>query len=347
MSLDIAQIDTDSVDAINYLLGSAQSSTFNESGNDFNWCWRNKFLSSDLPSMGIRLEAEGKRVIYWPVWNPPSSLVVDIDLSAFEGSAKLLAATLRYSTFLDHFSRMSGQSWLPTELVTSGSSDTVVQSSDAVGFHIYGTRKELLHQGQLTFEAQSLNFVHQIQGVACERASVIQHIPLKIFVALSGVTIPANDIKRLVANSAIVVGNCRSAKIPVRLHSACGQYATCAFLEGDQVTVEDYFKPQLYESIDIKEGLTMNTLHDEATGASDMVQPVKVNNIPVELSFEIGRLTITLGELETVLHSGYTFNLNQELKTNSVVVNANGAPIAKGELLKIGELLAVRITEIQ
>ena len=347
MSLVIPQIDVEFVDALNHLLGPAQSSTFAQSGDDFDWCWRSKFADVDLPSTGIKLESEENKIIYWPVWDPPSELVADVDLNAFEGSAKLLAASLRYSLFLEHLCRISGQSWLPTELVTRAPSGAAVHNAYAAGFNIYGPTKELLFQGQLAFEAGSFNLVRHIQGIAGKRALAIENIPLRVSVLLSSVTITANKLEQLIVNSAIVVGDCHGGKIPVLLHSACSQYEAVATLEGGLITVEDFFKPNLPEATDTKRGLPMDTSNEELTDIQDTKQSVKSTNVPVELSFEIGSLTVTLGELETVLRSGYTFNLNQELKADSVVVNANGAPIAKGELLKIGELLAVRITEIQ
>ncbi len=91
----------------------------------------------------------------------------------------------------------------------------------------------------------------------------------------------------------------------------------------------------------------MQTQQEVAQDATTANQAVNVGELPVELSFEIGSLSIAISELESTLKSGYTFNLNRELRRDSVTVRANGAVIASGELLKIGDMLAVRITEIE
>jgi type III secretion system YscQ/HrcQ family protein len=172
-------------------------------------------------------------------------------------------------------------------------------------------------------------------------------VPCRLRICLLSQVLAPDQLRSIVLHSAVVAGNHHQGRIPLRLLSACGRYAASASLEGDQVTVEGSLTRVASETFVHTRGLTMQTPQDPSNDATNEKQAVEVGDIPVELSFEIGSLCVPMNELETSLQKGYTFSLNHELRTDGVLVRANGAVIAKGELLKIGDLLAVRITGIE
>jgi len=69
----------------------------------------------------------------------------------------------------------------------------------------------------------------------------------------------------------------------------------------------------------------------------------KVDDVPIELSFELGKITLSIAEL-SALQPGYVFELNQDLN-QPVEIRANGKLIGKGELLEIDGRIGVRVVE--
>ena len=79
-----------------------------------------------------------------------------------------------------------------------------------------------------------------------------------------------------------------------------------------------------------------------AQPAADMAQ--LLDGLPVRVSFDLGELQLSLQELST-LQAGYTFELATP-KARPVTIRANGQPVAKGEIVQIGEQIGVRLVEV-
>lgn len=71
---------------------------------------------------------------------------------------------------------------------------------------------------------------------------------------------------------------------------------------------------------------------------------VPLNDIDVELTFVVGQVTLTVGDLRNVA-PGFTFEL--PITTGSdLLVLANGKLFGRGQLIDVGEHLGVRLTEL-
>lgn len=70
---------------------------------------------------------------------------------------------------------------------------------------------------------------------------------------------------------------------------------------------------------------------------------IKVDEIPVQLVFELGSVMIPLKDLQT-LQPGYTFELPASVG-KPVTIKANQQAVGTGEILQIGEQVGVRIVE--
>jgi type III secretion protein Q len=68
-----------------------------------------------------------------------------------------------------------------------------------------------------------------------------------------------------------------------------------------------------------------------------------VNDIEIELTFVVGQITLTVGELRN-LAPGFTFELGTAAGAD-LTICANSKPIGKGQLIEVGEHLGVRVTE--
>ncbi|MBF0100932.1 MAG: type III secretion system cytoplasmic ring protein SctQ [Desulfobacterales bacterium] len=69
-----------------------------------------------------------------------------------------------------------------------------------------------------------------------------------------------------------------------------------------------------------------------------------LNDLTVQIHFEVGQKEMTLGELKTI-QPGYTIDLNGSLE-KPVMLRANGKSIGCGEIIQIDQRLGVRILEI-
>jgi type III secretion protein Q len=73
--------------------------------------------------------------------------------------------------------------------------------------------------------------------------------------------------------------------------------------------------------------------------------PIDIADMPVDIRFEAGRLQMRYGEL-CRLQPGYTCELGHTLAEQTIDIVANGALIARGELVSIGDQLGGRITAL-
>ncbi|TVR08117.1 MAG: YscQ/HrcQ family type III secretion apparatus protein [Salinarimonadaceae bacterium] len=69
-----------------------------------------------------------------------------------------------------------------------------------------------------------------------------------------------------------------------------------------------------------------------------------VDEVPVQLIFELGRAEAQVAELES-LQSGYVFDLGKPL-SQTVDILANGRRIGSGELVRLGETIGVRVSRL-
>jgi len=64
----------------------------------------------------------------------------------------------------------------------------------------------------------------------------------------------------------------------------------------------------------------------------------------VVLRFEVGELSLTLGELKS-LRPGHVFDLGQTLNRCDVRIVAHGNLLGRGYLVAVGDRLGVRVSE--
>jgi len=92
-----------------------------------------------------------------------------------------------------------------------------------------------------------------------------------------------------------------------------------------------------------------NILHilEKETNMNDITNNEALTDhqqLPVELTFDVGQQTITLEQLNS-LQPGFTFELNQPI-SSPVTMRANGKIIGECELVNINERLGVRVIEL-
>jgi len=81
--------------------------------------------------------------------------------------------------------------------------------------------------------------------------------------------------------------------------------------------------------------------NDRQDGGPDKAEQF-ARNVPLQLSFEIGRVELSVGDLAS-LQPGYVFTLPANLEGANVTILANGRAAGHGEVVAVGETLGVRL----
>ena len=76
----------------------------------------------------------------------------------------------------------------------------------------------------------------------------------------------------------------------------------------------------------------------------DLDHAINLGALQVNLSFELGRQSVSFDELSSITE-GYSFTVPSQT-VGGVTILANGQPIGKGEITQIGEMTGVRVTRL-
>jgi type III secretion protein Q len=108
-----------------------------------------------------------------------------------------------------------------------------------------------------------------------------------------------------------------------------------ALAEGSRITVQ-----QSRDS-----AMKPDTPAHSADAADSANLPIdRLDALEVTLRFEVGDLSLTLGELKSI-RAGHVFDLGQPLNRSPVRILAHGNVLGKGYLVAVGDRLGVRVSE--
>lgn len=126
------------------------------------------------------------------------------------------------------------------------------------------------------------------------------------------------------------------AVVAERFAQTCSWQTIKPTLDGPLLNPVD--RSALYYTTD---ALVKDESEKAATGGP---QTGGVDEVPVQLIFELGRTEARVAELET-LRDGYVFDLGKPL-SQSVDILANGRRIGAGELVRLGDTIGVRVSRL-
>lgn len=126
-------------------------------------------------------------------------------------------------------------------------------------------------------------------------------------------------IQRIQANTAVTV--CARSRF--------GAISFAALVHKNRIRIENRMKVAMANSAD----------------EQPMIQREELRALPLKVKFELGAMQMTVGELSD-LRSGQVIELNQDLNSAAIDVTVDGRLFARGELVAIGEELAIQITQM-
>ena len=281
--------------------------------------------------------------------------------SDYTGDARLLAWSLAHEHFVAQLGHLLGDELQVQRAVTSRPPNL---RAVTIGFELTGSLGNL--RGVLALAPSGLEvLIHQPewQTVAATQPSGKPNVPIFIQIGLRPINLPHHVLREHRVGDVLLLDlsvNCWEG-----LHlSTVGTGGTwqwrARYTDGKVEVLGPIRSRRNPSSQDAQESEMADdnpaSPPPESTGgptnpdqaAEDMPSPGEmpgsIDQVPVGLTFDLGRLEIGLAELESV-QPGYVFQLDQPLESTAVRVRANGLTIAKGELVVVGEQLGIRLTE--
>lgn len=83
----------------------------------------------------------------------------------------------------------------------------------------------------------------------------------------------------------------------------------------------------------------------DAPESAPAEQPsARIDDLEVPVRFDLGTATTMIGVLET-MQAGYVFELERRV-ADPVTISVNGVLLGRGELVRVGDKLGVRVVEV-
>jgi flagellar motor switch/type III secretory pathway protein FliN len=271
-----------------------------------------------------------------------------IELAVFDGVALQAAAALRYGAVLAHLGRISGHTFDDVEVHRGAC--RLDDHALILGFTLADTAQAARAvpspralTGVLQILPSQAEVWCRMQGRAAPLSPAAARLPVVAQIWLAQrLSVLAPSLRRLRVGGALLLGVAQAEGLPCRLQWPGALPNWSALLDGDRL----HLRAPLTASEDISaaspRSLTMDSPPVRTEGDASAV----IDTMPIVLDFHLGQTSLPLSSLSAALAPGYVIELGRPLDSNAVSVRANGQLLAHGELIQVGDQLAVRISRI-
>lgn len=232
---------------------------------------------------------------------------------------------------MDHIDQSSGAS---TRIERLAESQDVHKYPLTVGFRMMRRRDGFCARGAIRSNEDGMQWIAARLGRLPARVGrPLGHLPVTGYIEVGDCQVTQQELRGL-GPCDILLASDIGALYNRRLHIRFSSSLVLAgdLVEPDRILVQDVITDQ--GKVD-----SMTTETQAATQSTG----VPVEEVPVKLTFEIGRTDISMGEL-CRLQSGYTFALAEQVDMNRpVTIRANGVVVGAGELVLMDDHLGVRV----
>ena len=253
----------------------------------------------------------------------------------YPDESSLLAWTLAHTLLLEALGRLLGESLFPDgwkEAAGAAPEAMVALTFEARSAEHQLTRGELsLPPGMLAPLAANVGW-HKPSSVVEDWAG---RLPAELRILLRASGFPCRELPAARCGDVLVLGSRSHCWRRLALVYPPGRTWDARYADGRlEITGA---------ALDLSTRSLMSEPISEETGAADRAGTL--DGVPVTLDFEVGTLSMTLGQLAAI-KPGYVFELAARLEEARVVIRANGAPVGRGELVAIGDTLGVQLLAI-
>ncbi len=253
----------------------------------------------------------------------------------YDGESRLLAWTLAQGMLLGALCRMLNETFLPScwGTIASGSDERSVVSLDFRA----ATDDGRTAAGRLDLSAAQAARLAAHAGwqARADIAAAWKSLPSFLTVHLPALALPGRELNAFETGDVLVLGKQTHCWSNLQLaYEPCARdrrLVWSARYHGGQVEIAaGLFEPPMEMTM----SQTRANLDPESSAA--------LGSVPVTLDFEVGSLCVPIGELAT-LKPGHILQLPARLEEARVLIRANGTRVGRGELVAVGDNLAVQL----
>ncbi len=271
-----------------------------------------------------------------------------VDFDGLEGDALKLAAAHHYSALIEHLDTLTGGSW-QIGAVSRGGLEPARSIGSPLRYGFTLTPSEAAAEpvliGQVQMRASELGLWSRVAGHPAPPALALRRVPVEVRLVLAARPVVTREqLRGLRVGGAVVLAPCIDTDIACCVVLPDGAGHCSARLSGNELAITQHLL--VGDPPSLRSSRMSSTLSDPSTETDSPTVEAALAQLPIALEFEIGKLSIPFGDLAARLVTGQVFDLASTLGSESVSLRANGAELARGELLQVGEALAVRITRV-
>ncbi|WP_416397477.1 FliM/FliN family flagellar motor switch protein [Allohahella sp. A8] len=245
-----------------------------------------------------------------------------------------LSFLLAREQWLQHFQQLSGMPWQVD--ATSFDAEPVACPSDPATWLWRVECQGATSQGLLQFdESMFASFIAQPcwhrTDVDIEQS--LLRLPIELDVSLAAEPIAPNDLAAFEVGDVLIGGRASSMRQCFIRHRLTGKRLWQGHLDQSQIEIRQEWQ------------LARSQQRESMSAPESKPGERAIDAIPVELEFQLGSLTLPLGDFNNI-QPGHVFTLDRPAESNDVVIFANGKSIGKGTLVVVGEHLGVQFSEV-
>lgn len=265
--------------------------------------------------------------------------------SDYRGRARLLAWSLAHERALMRLSEVLGTSLVPREPVDDDGGDAVWLAFATDG------EPDAAHEALRGAVRLPLDWLPRLQGRAVPvyeddplpSLGTLRGLPMPLRVGFDGPALASDEWQSLRPGDVVLLGN---GALPA-LHARAARLAwpLAAAPDGWRIAAAAHPLPSPTEpsmSHDETPNDDAQAQGGDEAGAGTEGGDAVARSLPVQLSFDIGRLEVSVGEMAS-LQPGYVFALPTQLQGSNVTIRANGRSAGRGEVVAVGDTLGVRL----
>ena len=271
--------------------------------------------------------------------------------SDYRGRARLLAWSLAHERALMRLSEVLGTSLVPRDPPAEDGDDG---DGDALWLAFAtDSEPEAAHEALRGAVRLPLDWLPRLQGRAepvyeddpLPALGALRGLPVPLQVGFDGPALAAAEWQSLRPGAVVLLGNAGLPALPA--DAARLTWPLAAAPDGWRITATAQPQPSPTEPSMTNDEPPNDAANPEGTDAAEGAATgddgdAAARALPVQLSFEIGRMEVSVGDMAS-LQPGYVFALPTQLQGSNVTIRANGRSAGRGEVVVVGDTLGVRL----
>lgn len=370
----LARLTRSGVNLNNHLMNKVPYSNLLWRERSQQWRWVSAKVRSESSIELVLAEGESRCVL--AVHNEGTAGIdASIELDAFEGESLVLAATLRYAGIIAHLAALCLRPWRCIDVFRSPAraelrgaealrfAFQLVAAPDS-GLAVAAADDNPATTGHVRLPRDDAQGWHSSAGWRAPPSQALAALPLALEIVLAAQPpFCRSELRALRPGGAVLLGRGVDNNLPCALILPGHAGHAPAALRGGQLVLRGRFvagppmRPFHSRKPDMKNPSITAPHVDAETAAADALEPpagspqdganrALFDELPVALDFHLGQISVSLSDLQAELAEGSVFEIDQPLGTETVSVRAGGVELARGELVQVGDMIAVRITRL-